>query len=122
MMIGSSIIYPELDLIITPFYPKGIPRPTMWHSYPVFESWARNQWPSQRLPLLDKLGRMDSTLSDWNKHFFGNIFRELDHLKRRIKGIQTETSYPSSNFLLSLGKDLQSQYSIKIRQLEVFWA
>lgn len=93
----------------------------MWHSHPLFEPWAQNQWPFQSLPLLDKLGFMASILLEWNKHSFSNIFQELDRLKRYVEGIQAAATYQYSNFLHTLERELQTQYSLTILQIEDFW-
>lgn len=91
-------------------------------SDPLFEPWARSHWPSQRILLSKKLGYMSSVLSDWNKHSFGNIFTELDRLKRHIAGIRATTSYHHSHFLHNLEREIQTKYSLKILQIEDFWA
>ena len=65
---------------------------------------------------------MTLALADWNKSSFGNIFKDLDCLHRRLNGIQMSGSYMTSTFLHNLERELHHQCAIKLCQVEHFWA
>lgn len=62
-----------------------------------------------------KLGQVALFLERWNKYSFGNLFREISRLKKRINGIQCHPSYHSCSFLQNLELDLLRKLYFRLR-------
>lgn len=63
---------------------------------------------------------MPTFLTKWSFESFGNICNETKHLKSWIEGTQRHHSYTHYTLLHALERDLLSQYSSKLLQLELF--
>ncbi|KAL6145634.1 hypothetical protein ACLB2K_056320 [Fragaria x ananassa] len=93
----------------------------MWLNHEKFLDMVSEQWNSYHGDLLVKTSRLASTLVDWNKNVFGNIFKQKRILSARICGIQRSLGRGPNQFLQDLEKQLISDYE-KIREAEaLFW-
>ncbi|KAL7258268.1 hypothetical protein ACSBR1_004400 [Camellia fascicularis] len=82
-----------------------------WLSHEDFSAIVDNNWPRQSNNLLGNLDYMTSTLQDWNKNIFGNIFRHKRWLLGRINGIQISQAKNYSHNLHQLENDLTIDYN-----------
>ena len=58
----------------------------------------------------------------WNREVFGNIFSRKKKILARLNGAQNAIATRPSAFLLSLEKELSSEYTEILNQEEEFWA
>ena len=54
---------------------------------------------------------LTSSIIDWNKNHFGNLFHRKNRLLARIRGIQVVLSRKPSTFLYSLEQQLTQEYN-----------
>ncbi len=59
----------------------------MWLNHEKFLDMVSEQWNNYHGDLLFKTSRVASTLVDWNKNVFGNIFKQKRIVSARICGI-----------------------------------
>ncbi|KAJ8619983.1 hypothetical protein MRB53_028512 [Persea americana] len=97
---------------------------SFWHHKDDFFPWVQNTWLElgDASKLCGKLANLAGKLTEWSSKEFGNIFREVDTLKKRIFGIQASRRYHTSAFLKDLEANLSNQYFSKLREVDTFWA
>nr|XP_016444253.1 PREDICTED: uncharacterized protein LOC107769541 [Nicotiana tabacum] len=59
------------------------------------------------LALLPVIDNFTTTVQEWNKSTFGNIFKQKRKILARLSGIQSSIHYPTSNFLQNLEHELK---------------
>ena len=92
----------------------------MWLMDPSFSNIVKKIWTSsEALPssssslsrFQQHLKFLTSSIIDWNKNHFGNLFYRKNRLLARIRGIQVVLSRKPSTFLYSLEQQLTQEYN-----------
>lgn len=71
--------------------------------------------------LNSNLASLSSTLSNWKKNVFGNVFRDKRRLMNRINGIQRSRDYGINPFLDRLEMKLRKDLEVILEREEILW-
>ncbi|KAL7201449.1 hypothetical protein ACSBR1_033199 [Camellia fascicularis] len=82
-----------------------------WIAHEDFRGFVHFNCNHSSANLLVKLHNMASSILDWNKNVFGNIFKNKRWLLGRIEGIQKSQARMHTHNLQILEKDLVDQYN-----------
>lgn len=89
--------------------------------HPTFPDLAAASWCFPNLNLLETLDHFKSSMTEWNRDFFWNIFRNKRRTLARIEGIQKYLADRFSPYLANLESQLIHQFNQLILQEEILW-
>lgn len=80
-----------------------------------------NQAFVTNLDLLTSINCFQKHCKDWNKHTFGNIFKQLRVIRARLESIQKFDSFYHSSFLQNFEKELSEEHDSLLKTEKDFW-
>ncbi|XP_028122805.1 uncharacterized protein LOC114319940 [Camellia sinensis] len=92
-----------------------------WISHEEFRAVVADSWVFLNPSISLSLETLAQKASAWNKHVFGNIFRNKRWLIGRVEGIQKSQARYYSHNLHLLEMELVSQYNHTLYQEELLW-
>ncbi|GLT87976.1 hypothetical protein SLE2022_060240 [Rubroshorea leprosula] len=92
-----------------------------WLDHPSFGDIISPIWSQSPGDCLNSIVLTTSTVKQWSKATFGNIFKEKRDILRRLKGIHQSPAFNHSSFLIHLEKDLSENYEKLLKHEEDLW-
>lgn len=92
-----------------------------WIKHPDYENVVATTWTNSYGDASTKLLHVRDQSLVFNKHVFGNVFKNKRILEARIRGVHRELDYWPTSDMIRLEKDLQQQYNQILAHEEILW-
>lgn len=108
------------------FKPRPFRLEAVWTEDPRYEaivkkSWSRHGCNSTSSHFLDNVAEIQFEFKKWNKHVFGNLFRQIDDVHEQLILSQNEfENWPSEDAKLKMANCL-IEYLRLLKLEEVYW-
>ncbi|XP_057744794.1 uncharacterized protein LOC130962625 [Arachis stenosperma] len=92
----------------------------MWTMHPDFQNLIETSWNNHH-HLNNALDKLKKDLIEWNKSYFGNIFKTKRRIQNRLAGIQRSSTYGKNPYLDGLEQKLIKELNEVLDKEETFW-